>query len=73
MTVEWQYIPWFANKYHPNSKKIIQLDKQWNKIKIWDSIQRISDELWILRTSIVNNCRWYSKSSGWFIFKYLTN
>ena len=66
----------FKNKwkfwlYHPKSRKVKQFWKDWNFIKLWDSIIDIERSLWIPSTLISSVCRWGRKTTWWFIFKYI--
>ena len=53
-----------------NRRKVIQFDLNGNQIKEWDSITVASNELNILRTSIVHTCTGRQKTCGGFIWKY---
>lgn len=55
---------------HSGSKKIIQYDLNWNFMKEWKSWKIAWEKLNILSTGICNCCKWKSKTSWWFIFKY---
>lgn len=67
------YIPnnkWLFWKLNYNHKIINQYDLQWNFIKTWDSMSDASRQLWIKLSLICSCCRWYQKTSWWFIWKY---
>lgn len=56
---------------NPNSKKIIQYDKNMNKIKIWGSIADASRELNICSCNIIECCKKHRLSAGNYIWEYL--
>lgn len=59
---------WKFWKNHHRSVKVKQIDKEWNTIKIWDSIMDINRQLWLTHVSEV--CRWRRKTTWWFTWKY---
>ena len=67
----WNWSHWNFWWDHPSSVKVRQYDLEWNLIKIWDAIIEASRELKINRRGICNCCRWLSKSSWGFIWKYI--
>jgi len=56
---------------HNRSKKVTQLDLEWNIIKLWDSVSDIERILWYKITNIACCCRGKVKTSNWFIWKYI--
>ena len=62
---------WKLWKLHPLSRQVNQYDLEFNFIKTWDSIMDIERQLWIINTWVVACCRWRSKHSWKFIWKYL--
>ena len=63
----------FKGAKNPNSKQVIQYDKQGNFIKKWDYISQASNELNICRQDIGKNCLGKIKSAGGYIWKYANN
>ena len=61
----------YSGGKHPHSKKIIQYDKQWNLIKIWDCIMDVERELKINHSDISRCCRGKLKTTGGFIWRYV--
>lgn len=62
---------WFKEKYiKPNQKAIIQLDKNGNKIKEWESMKLAGEKLNISKQNISACCRGIRKTAGGFIWKY---
>lgn len=64
---------WRKWKNNILSKQIIQQNKNWDTIKIWNSGMDIQRELWYKTTSIASVCRWrknYNTAYG-FIWKYI--
>lgn len=58
--------------YKPRkNKKIIQLDLEYNLVKIWDRNKCIEDELGIKSKRICDVCRGRRKSTRGYIFMYL--
>lgn len=57
----------------PRAKSVLQFSKDGEFIKEWGCIMDIERELNILHTSICNNLKGLSKSSGGFIWKYKIN
>ncbi len=57
-------------KLHPKSRKIIQYDIHWNKIKLWDSITEAWIWVWVYYSNIWSCCRWIQKTSWGYIWKY---
>lgn len=55
----------------PNSKKVMQYDKEYNLIKIWDSTMDAQRELNIKSYNISKCCNGKTKSAGGFIWKYI--
>lgn len=52
------------------SKKIIQIDKLWNKLNEFPSIMDASRKLLIWHESISKVCLWKQNHTHWFIFKF---
>lgn len=52
------------------SKKIVQYDKKWSKIKIWQWIRSAWRELWIKPPNISACLKWIWKTAWGFIWKY---
>lgn len=61
-----------TGKNNPQSKRVVQYDKQGNLIKIWDYIRQVEKELGIHRSDICKCCKGKLKSAGGFIWKYYT-
>jgi len=61
---------WKIWKLNHLSKKVKQLDLQWNLIKYWYSIADIQRELWISNCQVSANCTWKQKTCHWFIFNF---
>lgn len=57
-------------KEHPASKKVLQLTKEGNLIREWDSISDVYRDLKIIPTNITAVCRGRAKSAGGFKWKY---
>ena len=55
---------------HPSSKKIIQKDQEGNIIKIWDSMQSISNELGFTASNICRCCKGTVKRIGGYKWEY---
>lgn len=51
-------------------KPIIQYDKDWTELKIWDSLSQVSLCLSINKWNICSCCNWSKKYAWWFIWKY---
>lgn len=66
---------WYGkySKEHPQSKPILQYDKNNNLIKEWECTADVERELGILRTSINNCLKNRSKTAGGYIWKYQLN
>lgn len=62
---------WMTWKDCYHSKKVKQLDKEWNLIKIWDAMMDIQRELWISYSCISSTCRWRTKTSWWYRWEFL--
>jgi len=62
-----QWKKWIDN---PNSIKILQKDKQWTFVRLWDSMSDVYRELWIDISSIVNTVKWNRKSAWWYKREY---
>ena len=65
--------PTMLNKKYeknPNSKPIIQYDKNMNKIKIWNSITEASDYLKINKVGISYSCNQKRKTAGGYIWRF---
>lgn len=54
----------------PSAKRVKQIDRQGNIIKLWDSISEASRDLSILASSISNCLKGLSKTAGGFIWLY---
>lgn len=64
---------WRSNKlkyYLYITKPINQYDKQWNFIKTWNWCREAERITGIFNTAISQCCKWKSKTSWWFIWKY---
>lgn len=61
---------WKKWKYAVSSKKVKQTSKDWDTIKIWDSMTQASITAWTTLQSISDCCRWKIKTSWWYIWKY---
>lgn len=59
-----------AGAEHPNSKRVVQYDRNGNFICIWDCINKASNELNICASNIANNCRGIQQTAGGFIWRY---
>ena len=55
---------------HNASKKIIQISKDWEFIKEWDSIMDAARYLWKHYIWISECCRWKQKKAYWFIWNF---
>ena len=55
---------------NPNSKPIIQYDRNMNKIKIWNSITEASDYLKINKVGISYSCNQKRKTAGGYIWRF---
>jgi hypothetical protein len=55
---------------HPSSKKIIQKDQEGNTIKIWDSMQSISNELGFTASNICRCCKGTVKRIAGYKWEY---
>lgn len=62
---------WKFGKYNNSSKKVIQITKENEIIKIWHSMTDIQMELWFFSWSIWQCCKWKLNYVGWFKWKYL--
>lgn len=51
-------------------KSVIQLNKEWEFIKVWPYITLAAQITWISRSNIIKVCKWKSKTAGWYIWKY---
>jgi hypothetical protein len=68
LRVHWNiWMFWLKN---PNAKGIIQYNKHWYLIRKWDYMREITNELWYKEPWICNCCKWRSKTSHDFIWKY---
>lgn len=65
MTWLWKF--WIS---HPRAQWVIQISKEWNFIKKWDSIMDAQRQLWIHQTNITQCCKWRYKSAWWYVWKY---
>lgn len=61
---------WKFGWNHNCSKKIIQLNKDGEHIKIWDSLIDAQRQLLISSVCISLACKWKSKTAWWFKWKY---
>lgn len=50
---------YLQGKKNPRSVKIVQLDKQKNIIKIWDSVHDIERKLGVYNSNVITCCKWY--------------
>jgi len=72
MSKKWRsWNQWKFWKNNTNSKKVNQYTLKLEFIKTWDCILDVQRELKIKHTSIINCCRWRSRHSWNFIWKYL--
>ena len=55
---------------HPTARKIIQLSKKGEIIKVWDCITSASKNLHISRTAIQNCLKGTTRTAGGFMWKY---
>lgn len=58
---------WWDN---PQSKPVLQLDKEWKLIKEWWGVREIARKTWYDNSSISKTCRWVRKTAYGFIWKY---
>ena len=61
---------WRFWKNHHRSRKINQLDLEWNIINSWDSIRDVKRTLWINDWNISDCCRWVRKWCWGFKWEY---
>jgi len=67
--MSWKF--WIDNQ---NSRKVIQKDKLWNIVKIWNSFSDIVKALWLSQWCLSECCSWKRKTVWWYIrFYYLIN
>lgn len=59
------------DKEHPNSKEVLQYDKNMNFIKKWNCISTASKELNISKTAIANCLKGLTNSAGGFKWIYV--
>ena len=59
-----------TGKECPNSIPIVQLSKDGEFIREWDSMSDVMRELGIPTTTISKCCRWKRKTAGGYIWKY---
>lgn len=64
------YLYWVKWKDSRYSKKVNQLDIDWNLIKTWDSLADVNRELWISQWNIVTVCKWKRNHTWWFKWSY---
>lgn len=57
---------------HSFSKPVMQITKQGEFIKEFDSTMSAERETWICHSHIWKVCSWKYKSAGWFIWTYLS-
>jgi len=62
---------WVRWKFHPRSKKVGQYTKDWDFIKLWHCIKDIQRRLWFSCTAIIGCCKWRTKTSAGFIWRYV--
>ena len=55
---------------NPNSKKIIQYNKNMESIKIWENAYEVQRVLNILQKNICDVCNYKRKTAGKFIWRY---
>lgn len=55
---------------HPNSKKVLQYDKNMKFIKVWDSMSDIEREMSIFVDSVSKCCKGSYKTAGGYIWRY---
>lgn len=61
---------WRKWKDSPFIKSIIQKDKMWNIIRVWESLTNASESLWLSISNISNVCKWYRSYCWWFGREY---
>lgn len=61
---------WTTWEKNPNSKKVIQLTKDWTFINEYVSITNASNELQIFNSNISECCNGKRKSAWWFLFAF---
>jgi len=59
----WTWLLWVKHQW---SKRVIQLDMNGNKIKIWNSLRDVNRELKISDSSISKACSGRQKTAWWF-------
>lgn len=57
---------------HSFSKPVMQITKQWEFIKEFDSTMSAERETWICHSHIWKVCCWKARSAWWFIWTYLS-
>jgi len=62
---------WLFWKKHPQSKMVLQLDLEWKVINNYFWAREASRKTWISYHWIYSNLLKRSKSSWWFIWKYI--
>lgn len=59
---------WKILSQAPKSKKIVQLSLDWEPIRYWDCMK---EAILIYWTTIWDCCRWKTKTSKWFIWRFI--
>ena len=63
---------WKIGKDHPNSKKVLQINKEWHIISEYRWIAEASRATWICKSCISLCCNNKQKTTWWFIFNFYT-
>ena len=58
-------------KNHPNAKPIVQFDKNFNVVSIWDTAKCAERATGINHSSIAACCRFKTNSAGGYIWRYV--
>jgi len=67
---KWRTTKWAK---HPQSIKVLQYNNKWKFIQEFESLRIAAEMLWLRHQCIARVCRWLSKHSWWFIFKFKDN
>ena len=71
MSVEQTFTtPLEKSKYPTNNKKIVQMDKMGNEIRVYDTFVDAKNATGLLATNICKVCRGIRKSAGGYKWKY---
>ena len=68
--VLWYRWPLLWKLNHHSSKKLNQYSLDWTFIKTWLSWMEAERQLWFCRQNLLQCCKWVSKQSNWYIWKY---